>query len=350
MRSFRSDNNAGLCSEALAALSATAEEGHAIGYGDDGSTEEAVAAIRAILGSDTAVFFVATGTAANVLSIASLTDPWQQVLCHRHSHYNEDESTAPERMTGCRTVPIDAPMGKITVADVTAHAATLRGDVHQPAPGVLTVSNSTEFGTVYTTEEMSDLCRAAHDAGYRVHVDGARFANAVASLDCRPAELASSAGVDALSFGGTKNGLACGEAVCFFPQGDGEVFQRATDVFTFHRKGSGHLLSKHRFVTRPFTAVLRDGAWLKYAAHANAMARRLGTGLTEHGFPPVFPVAANAVFLRLPSAVDEALQQAGHGYYPFGDPQQGMSRLMCSFDTTEEDVDSFLAVVEGVGG
>ena len=344
--SFRSDNNAGLVPEALAALAA-ANDGHAIGYGDDDVTAEAVAAFRSIFGADASVWFVATGTAANTLAVASLTEPWDRVLCHAHSHWNEDESTAPERVTHCRTHAIHADDPKLTPADLERALAGRRGDVHEPRPRVVTVSNTTEFGTVYTPQEMRAICDAAHAADCLVHVDGARFANAVAATGADPRALSVDAGVDALSFGGTKNGLAAGEAVLFFRQGDGAVFERAVHAFPHHRKGTGHLLSKHRFIAAPFTATLRDGAWLRHAGHANAMATRLAGGLAGIDLAPHFPADANAVFVALPPDVDDALRAAGYGYYPFGDPAWKLSRLMCSFDTTEADVDGF---VECAGG
>ena len=191
---------------------------HHMAYGDDEYTARAVAALRALFGTDITVGFVATGTAANTLAIASLTEPWQQVLCHGHSHYHDDESTAPERITQCRTVQVRPGGTKLAPEHLAAGAFRSRGDVHQPQPGVVTISNPTEYGTVYTPQETAALCEAAHDAGYRVHVDGARFANAVAALGCDPRQLTVEAGVDALTFGGTKNGLACGEAVlCIKP-------------------------------------------------------------------------------------------------------------------------------------
>lgn len=342
MRSFRSDNNAGLCAEALDAIIAANDASHHVGYGDDAYTQQAVDAFGDIFG-DCAVYFVATGTAANTLAIASLTQPWQHVLCHVHSHYNEDESTAPERITHCRTVQIHTPSTRLTPQDIARAAAGSRGDVHQPQPGVLTISNPTEFGTVYTPEQVRALCEVAHDYGYRVHVDGARFANAVAQLQCDPRALTVDAGVDALSFGGTKNGLAYGEAVLLFPQGDGSDYKCAVKAFAFHRKGTGHLLSKHRFVSAPFAATLRDGIWLRHAAHANAMATLLANGLAELLISPAYPVEANSVFASLPPGVDAALQAAGHGYYPFGDPDLNLIRLMCSFDTTEADIQQFIA-------
>jgi threonine aldolase len=343
MRTFRSDNNAGLCPEAMQGLIEANDSSHEIGYSDDSYSAKAVAAFRRIFGEDTGVFFVASGTAANTLSIAALTEPWQQILCHSHSHINADESTAPERFTHCRVSGIHThESDKMTVADFAAAATYSRGDVHQPQPGVFSLSNSTEFGCVYSPAEVKALCDVAHAAGYRVHMDGARFANAVAALGCEPRDLTVNAGVDALSFGGTKNGLAFGEAVLFFPQGDRAAWRRANATFAFHRKGTGHLLSKHRFVSAMFLKTLENGAWLKHAKHANAMARSLAEGLKKLGLPPRFPVEANAVFVTLPSHVDAHLQSRGHGYYPFGDPAWNVVRLMCSFDTTQGDVDGLL--------
>ena len=349
MRTFRSDNNAALTPQAMQAIIEANDNSHEIGYGDDVYTARAVETFKGIFGEDMAVFFVATGSAANTLALASLTQPWEQVLCHSHSHINCDESTTPERFTHCRITPIH-PQGeewdKITPEDLVSAATFSRGDVHQPQPGVFSISNSTEFGLVYTPQEVSALCEAAHAAGFRVHVDGARFANAVAANYCDARDLTCRAGVDALSFGGTKNGLAFGEAVIFFPQGDRSDFERARTAFPYHRKGTGHLLSKHRFVSAPFAASLRDGKWLDHASHANDMAAQLGDGLSRLGIPPKVAVQANAVFVTLPPHVDAALQRIGHGYYPFGNPEWELTRLMCSFDTTVQDVHGFLHDVE----
>ncbi|MCI0676895.1 MAG: aminotransferase class I/II-fold pyridoxal phosphate-dependent enzyme [Phycisphaerales bacterium] len=345
MRTFRSDNNAGLTPEAMRAVAEANDRSHQIGYGDDAYTERAVEAFRKVFGKESAVFFVATGSAANTLAVASLTQPWQQVLCHPNSHFSNDESTAPERLTHCRVTTIRTDSTKIVPSDLERMVYS-RGDVHQPQPGILTISNTTELGTVYTPAEVKALCKTAHAAGFRVHVDGARFANAVAALECDPRAITNDAGVDALSFGGTKNGLAYGEAVLFFPQGDGAAQRQAVEAFPYQRKSSGHLLSKHRFVSAPFAATLSDGSWLKHARHANAMAKELARGLQKLGMPIKFPAEANAIFVQLPAHVDEALQRKGHGYYPFGDPAWNVTRLMCSFDTTAEDVRGFLADVE----
>ena len=340
MRTFRSDNNSGLIPEAITALQGL-DSGHAEGYGDDPWTQRATEAFRELFSSEIEVFFVATGTAANTLAIASLTEPWQRVVCHRHAHWNDDESTAPERITLCRTTVFSSHPSKLIPADLQFIAENGRGDVHQPAPGVVTISNPTEFGTVYRPDEIRALTDLAHSAGYLVHCDGARFANAVASLGVAPNALAGEAGIDVLSFGGTKNGLAFGEAVVFFPQGDGKAARRGASRFPYLRKSTGHLLSKHRVVTAMFEATLRDECWLRHAAHANAMATRLGTGLTNQGLSPVHPVEANGVFVCPPHDLRDWML-ARTGFYPFGDAREAMHRLMCSFDTTAEDVDGFV--------
>jgi threonine aldolase len=351
MRSFGSDNNAGLCPEALQAMINANAGGHQVAYGDDEFTADAVVAFREVFGEETAVFFTATGSAANILAIASLAAPWSAVICHGHSHYNVDESTAPERITHCRAVPIHPASGaKLSVEDVQRAMSGWRGDVHQPQPGVVTLTNASEFGAVYAPGEIRGIAEAAHRAGWRVHIDGARFANAVAALGCNPRDLSSRAGVDALSFGGTKNALAYGEAVLFFPQDDRAAFARAVHDFPYQRKSTGHLLSKHRFVAAPFAATLRDGSWLRHARHANAMAKRLADGLTQLGLTLRFPCEANAVFVNLPAAADERLRAAGHSYYPFGEPEWGMVRLMCSFDTQPADIESFLRDARAVLG
>jgi threonine aldolase len=317
MTNFRSDNNAGLVPEALAAL-VEAAQGEAPAYGGDDVTLKAAARVSALFGAeaDAAVFFVATGTAANTLAIAALTEPWQRVLCHRYSHYNEDESTAPERITLCRTAPVEpgADPTRLAPKDLLPHLVGRRGDVHEPAAGVLTLSNPTELGTVYAPAELAALCRVAHEHGYRVHVDGARFGQAVAHVmrthdmseetACRA--LTVDAGVDALSFGGTKAGLALGEAVVLFA-GRSAAAARAAERLPFLRKSTGHLLSKHRYVSAQFDRVLAEGAWIRHASAAAATAERLAAGLRARGLAPAFPRESNAVFVELPPAVDRHL-------------------------------------------
>jgi threonine aldolase len=346
VRSFRSDNNAGLCPEAMGALVAANDGSHVLGYGDDGWTSAAEAAFQTLFGADARAFLVGTGTAANTLAVAALTEPWQQVICHPLSHWAEHESTAPERITGCRTRMREGRDAKLwpDALEGLVSAAGADADVHEPQPGVVTLTNPNEMGLVYSEAELRALCEAAHAAGYRVHVDGARFANAVAHLGCDPVAISRGAGVDALSFGGTKNGLAMGEAVLFFPQGNGRDYRRAIERFPFLRKSTAQLVSKHRFIAAPFTAVLKDGSWLRHASHANAMATRLGEGLRSCGLEPVVAVETNGVFVVLPDAVDRALRASGHGYYGFGDPARGVTRLLCSFDPQASDVDDFLEV------
>jgi threonine aldolase len=287
------------------------------------------------------------------------------VLCHSHAHLNDDESTAPEFYTSARVTVIEPEAvdsdadprfpppiaSKLTPGDVERAArAVSRGDVHQPAPGALTISNSTEFGEVYSPEELRRLAETAHGFGFRVHMDGARFANAVASVMTARGEsigdraaatravraLTVDAGVDALSFGGTKNGLALGEAVVFF--GD-----QHREEFPFLRKRAAHLLSKHRFVAAPFAKTIESASWLASAHHANATARELADGLRGMGVCIPYPVDANGVFAQISAETERALVDAGFGFYMFGDPAWRVARFMCSFDTTREDVESLLA-------
>lgn len=341
---FVSDNASGLCPEALEAFVA-AHGGRAAPYGADEETAGAVRAFGEVFDAAVEVFFVATGTAANTLAIASLTRPWQRILCEEFAHLATDESTAPERITGCRLTTVPAGGRKLSPDDLEQREAALsdRG-VHSVAPGVVSISNATELGEVYTPAEVAALAETAHGLGYRLHVDGARFANAVAALDCAPRELTVDAGVDAMSFGGTKNGLAMGEAVVLFP---GPAQHEAAALLPALRKSHGHLLSKHRYVAAPFAAVLADGAWLRHAAHANAMARRLSEGLAALGSPPGVPTEANGVFVGLEAGVEERLRAAGWLFHHLGHPRWGLARFMASFDTEAERVDELLADAAG---
>jgi threonine aldolase len=338
---FLSDNSSGLCPEALEAITGS-RGGRAVAYGDDAATGEAVELLRAMFGEDTDVFFVATGTAANTLALASLTDRRERILCEEYAHLANDESTGPEQITGCRIVTVPAGGRKLRPEDLQARDATLARGVHHPVPGVVTVSNPTELGEVYRPSELRELVDESHRLGYRFHVDGARFANAVAALGCDPKDLTVDVGVDAMTFGGTKNGLALGEAVLFF-DGPGRV--EAARRFPYLRKATGHLLSKHRYVSAPFAAVLADGAWLRHAAHANAMAARLSRALEDAGLAPRFATDANGVFVALPGTVRAGLVEKGWSFHTVGDPNWGMARFMTSFDTTAPQVDRLAADV-----
>ena len=340
---FASDNSAGLCPEALAALTEAAT-GFTPAYGDDAITARAQAVVRDLLGDDTHVFFVVNGTAANTLAIASLTNRWERLLCEQWAHLNQDESTAPELLTGTRLTTIDLAGGKLTPAALRAAVGTMMSGVHHPAPGVVSITNTTEHGEVYTPDEVTAVTDTAHELGYRVHMDGARFANAVAAAGCAPRELTTEAGIDALSFGGTKNGLGLGEAVVLF----GEAGARAAERFPWLRKGSGHLLSKMRYVTAPFAASIESGAWLRHAAHANAMAARLAAGFAAAGMVSRFPTQANAVFVELAEDVVAGLHARGWEFHGMGDPGWHQFRFMASFATTPQRVDDLLADLDAV--
>ena len=341
---FVSDNASGLCPEALDAFVA-AHGGRAAPYGGDEETSRAVRAFAEVFDAEVEVFFVATGTAANTLAIASLTRPWQRILCEEFAHLATDESTAPEQLTGCRVTTVSAQGRKLAPEHLEQREAALsdRG-VHSVGPGVVSISNTTELGEVYTPGEVAALAETAHALGYRLHVDGARFANAVAALGCAPRELTVDAGVDALSFGGTKNGLAMGEAVVLFP---GRWQQEAAALLPVLRKSHGHLLSKHRYVAAPFAAVLADGSWLRHAAHANAMARRLSDGLAALGCPSGVPTEANGVFVDLDETVEARLRKADWVFHHLGHPRWRLARFMASFDTRAERVDELLADAAG---
>ena len=330
---FGSDNYAGICPEAWRALEA-ANRGHAPGYGADDWTRAATEAIRHAFETDCDVFFVFNGTAANALALAALCRNTDAIVCHALAHVNVDECGAPEFMSGgARLLTVDAPLAKLTAEAVVAKAVTPH-DQHSSRPRALSLTQATELGTVYTPREIAALCDTAHAKGMRVQMDGARFANAVASLRCTPAEASWRAGVDVLCLGGTKNGLPAGEAILFF---DHDL----ADEFARRRKQAGQLASKMRFIAAPWLGVLQDGAWLAHAAHANAMARRLATGLsTMREARLLAPVEANGVFVDLPKHAIDALHAKGWRFYVFvGDTG---CRLMCAWDTPADTVDRFV--------
>jgi threonine aldolase len=328
---FASDNNAGICPEAMAAL-AEANDGHAIAYGGDAWTGRAEDAIRRTFDADADVYLVFTGTAANSLGLASICRSTDAVVCHASAHVNVDECGAPEFFSGgAKLLAIDTPLAKLT-PDAVAARAVAPHDEHGSRPRALALTQATELGTVYTPAELGALCDAAHARGMKVQLDGARFANAVASLRCHPADIAQRAGVDVLSFGGTKNGMPFGEAIVFFDRALADEFRR-------RRKQSGQLASKMRFLAAPWVAMLERGAWLRHAAHANAMARRLADAIAGlPGVSLIAPVEANGVFAHLPVRVIDALHERGWRFYVFvGDTG---CRFMCAWDTPPEAVDA----------
>jgi len=333
-RNFASDNNAGICPEAWEAMQ-RANRDHAPAYGSDRYTEEACNRMRDIFETNCEVFFVFNGTAANSLAMASLCRSYHSVICHELSHVETDECGAPEFFSGgSKLLLVNDPDGKIT-PDSVERAVHRRSDVHFPKPRALSLTQSTEVGTVYTPAELRELGAITHGLGLSVHMDGARFANAVARLGCAPKELTWRAGVDVLCFGGTKNGLAIGEAVVFFNR-------QLADEFEYRCKQAGQLASKMRYLAAPWVGMLRDDVWLRHARHANACAARLDAGL--RGIPQVevlYPCEANAVFVRIDERVIAGLYARGWNFYNF--IAAGGCRLMCSWDTTFEDVDAFLA-------
>ena len=340
-RGFASDNNAGVHTRVMDALR-SANQGHAVAYGDDVYTETAVQLFRERFGEGAEVFFVFGGTGANVSALTAMTRPFQAVVCAETAHINVDECGAPERFTGCKLIDLPTPDGKLRPEQVEPLLTRL-GDQHHVQPHVVSVSQPTELGTVYTVEELTRLAEFAHGRGMLLHVDGARLANAAAHLNVSLEELTAGAGVDVLSFGGTKNGMMYGEAVVFFDPALAEAFR-------FVRKQCAQLPSKMRFVAAQFTALLGEDLWLQTASHANRMAQALAAELRE--IPQVRitqPVESNAVFAVLPRAAVARVQE--RFFFYVWNEQTSEVRLMCSFDTTAEDVSELAAVIrEAVGG
>ena len=334
MQQFASDNCAGISPEALQALLA-ANDGDAPGYGDDEWTRRVSDRLREVFATDCDVYFVFNGTAANSLALASLCQSYHSVICHELAHVETDECGGPEFFSnGSKLLPVGGAGGKLTPAAVQ-EVITRRSDLHFPKPRVVTLTQATEVGTVYRPAEVAAVAELAHARGLRVHMDGARFCNAVASLGVAPADITWRAGVDVLCFGGTKMGLPVGEAVVFFDRS-------LSEDFAWRCKQAGQLASKMRFLSAPWLGMLEGDAWLRHAAHANAMAQRLATGLAGiPGARPLFPVEANGVFVALPDAVQQGLRERGWRFYTF--IAAGGARLMCAWDTQPESVDALLA-------
>ena len=339
-RSFASDNNAVVHPEVLEAIE-RANQGHTVGYGDDPYTESAVRKFREQFGDDVEVFFVFNGTAANVLSLAALTRSYHAVLCSEMSHIYMDECGAPEKLTGCKLIPLAAPMGKLTVETV-ARAYQGIGDQHHVQAKVISITQTTEMGTVYRGAEAEALARFAHDRDMFLHMDGARISNAAVAQGMTLRQATRDLGVDVLSFGGTKNGLMGVEAVVFFRP------ELARD-FLFVRKQGMHLASKMRFLAVQMEALLTNDLWRRNAEHANAMAKLLETEIKRSAqVKIVYPVEANGVFAKIPRAAFKKIQDR-YFFYSWID-EESIVRWMCSFDTTEEDVRQFVSfVAESVG-
>lgn len=340
LQNFASDNWAGIAPEALAALLQANAAGHAPAYGNDAWTQRACDAIRALFDHDAEVFFVFTGGAANALALAALCRPYEAVVCTPQAHIALDEANAVGFFGGGTGLlpATDAPGAKLTPAALEA-AATRRRDVHASRARAVSLTQSTELGCVYTPDELRALTTAAHALDLKVHMDGARLANAVAALGVAPAALTGQAGVDVLSFGMTKNGAPAGEAVVFFDRALAEGFE-------WRAKQAGQLASKMRLLAAPWVGLLEGDAWLAHARHANAMAARLAAAIERlPGVELLAPREANGVFAWLPRRAIDAVRERGwsfHEVLPERDGR-GACRLMCAWDTEAATVDAFAA-------
>ena len=334
---FASDNTAGVCPEAWEAM-ARANRDYAPSYGTDAWTERASNLLRDLFETDEAeVFFVFNGTAANSLALASCCQSYHSVICHEHAHIIDDECGAPEFFSnGTKLLGAPGEHGKIT-PEAIAHLASKRTDIHYPKPRVVSLTQSTELGTVYQKQELEAIHETAEHCGLAIHLDGARFANAVASLGATPKAVTWQAGVDVLCFGGTKLGMASCEAVIFFNR-------ELAREFDYRCKQAGQLASKMRFLASGWVGILESGAWLKHARHANRCAALLASRFEkETGLTAAHPVEANAAFIPLPEPLANGLRERGWVIYNF--IGGNVIRFMCSWRTTEADIDALMADV-----
>jgi threonine aldolase len=326
---FASDNCSGVCPEAWEAM-AQANQGYAAAYGDDAWTRRATDLIRQLFEIECEVFFTFNGTAANSLALAHLCQSYHSVICHERSHVETDECGGPEFFSnGTKLLLVPGDEGRVEPASVEA-TVKRRTDIHYPKPNVLSITQATELGTVYTARQLDLLCETTRRLKLKLHMDGSRFANAIASLACSPKDITWKVGVDVLCFGGAKNGLPIAEAVVFFNK------QMAYE-FDYRCKQAGQLGSKMRFLAAPWVGLLESGAWLKNAQNANRCARLLEAELRSiPSLKLLSTVEANSVFVELPTSVAEGLRAKGWRFYTF--IGEGGARFMCSWDTTEEQV------------
>jgi threonine aldolase len=334
---FASDNYSGICPSAWQALE-EANQGFARAYGDDEWTRRACNALRDFFETDCQVFFVFNGTAANSLALAALCHSYHSIICHELAHVETDECGASEFFSnGTKVLLVPGEAGKADLQAVR-HTVERRTDIHYPKPRALSLTQATEVGTVYQPAEMVEIGGLAKELNLKLHLDGARFANALASLQVAPADISWRAGVDVLTFGGTKNGMPVGEAVVFFNP-------RLAEEFDYRCKQAGQLASKMRYLAAPWVGMLEDGTLLANAAHANAMARLLAAKLVElPAIELIHPVEANAVFVQMPAALIDALHGAGWHFYTF--IGSGHARFMCSWQTRATDVEHFFQAVK----
>jgi threonine aldolase len=343
MVSFTSDNASGVAPEILQAL-VEANSGPAMPYGADAITQRVSARLAEVFETEVTVFPVATGTAANSLSLSVMVPPYGAVYCHELAHIQVDECGAPEFYTGgAKLVPLAGAHGKFDAQTLSA-AIEGAGNVHAVQPAAISITQASEAGTIYTPAEIAALSEVARSNGLGLHMDGARFANALVAGNHSPAELTWKSGVDALSFGATKNGALGAEAVVLFKPA-------LADTFAYRRKRGGHLFSKMRFLSAQIEAYLRDDLWLRNARHANAMAGQLASGLGKiSGVGLCHPVEANEIFARMPEAMIAGLQAKGFVFYRWGAPAACEVRLVTSFETDPKDVAAFVSAAASLAG
>lgn len=335
-RGFASDNNSGIHPDILKSLE-RANSGHVVAYGDDDYTSRAIIKLKEHFGHETEVFFVLTGTAANVLGLTASTNTYNSIICAETAHINVDECGAPERFSGCKIIPVETPDGKVYINSIKKYIRDF-GFEHYSQPRVISISQPTELGTVYSVYEVAELGNYAHKNNMLLHMDGARLANAAVSLGKGFKDITGNAGVDVLSFGGTKNGMLFGESIIFFNR-------KLAENFKYIRKQGMQLASKMRFISAQFETYLSDDLWKRNALHANNMAKLLYSGLSE--IPEIKvtqDVQANSVFAIIPAGFIRRLQD--EYFFYVWDETKSEVRWMTSFDTTEEDIYGFIRFIK----
>lgn len=335
-RGFASDNNAGVHPDVLKEIMA-ANMGHVKGYGADVYTEKAISLFREQLGKEAEIFFVFTGTAANVLGLTGVMRSWNSIVTSSTAHLETDECGAPEKFIGCKILTVDSPDGKITINQIEKHMHGFDFE-HHSQPGIISITQTTEMGTLYNVNEIKEIADYAHSKGLLLHMDGARLANAAVALDLPFKTFTTDAGVDVLSFGGTKNGMMFGEAICFLKPG-------LSADFKYIRKQGMQLASKMRFISAQYIGYFRNDLWKKCATHSNAMARILSENLQKiTGVKITQNVQSNGVFVIMPANVAEKMTEH-YFFYPWNE-KISEYRLMTSWDTTEDDIEEFVRLLK----